>query len=398
MNKSKVAIHTQYNNAINYGGLLQAYALHRVISKQGYDVKVLDLEHASFEKGFKAEVQRRNFFLKVCYKIKYELKKCYYRKKYSKDGEYRNKWDMIAKRPDCVTFRELIPHSEIVNASNIKDIEKQFDIFVCGSDQIWNPRYSKGCDFLDYVAENKVKFAYAPSVAKYTLSNEEADFYAEKLKKLDYISVRETSSIPLLQKLTPQEVVQVLDPTLLLKGDEWAELAEVVLTDEPYVFVYILGKDKKIKDLTRKILSNIQIKSVFLPLWENSEFGEIENIGDLSLYNISPQKFLGLIKNAECVITDSFHAVVFSIIFNREFWVLNRDNNNGGNSMISRIGDLLKLFQLEERYVLNFKDFINKKDRKITYSEIKPIIEKKREGSLLYLKSALTGGKKGRID
>ena len=143
----------------------------------------------------------------------------------------------------------------------------------------------------------------------------------------------------------------VLDPTLLLPREEWDKMAVTPRIPEPYIFVYLLGNNRSHRIMIKKIARQLNLKIVFLPHIHFRYNIADRNFGDYNLYEIGPAEFIGLIKNAEMVITDSFHGCVFSIIYEKNFWALKRHEDIERVNMNSRLYTLFDNLGLNDRLV-----------------------------------------------
>lgn len=341
----KVAILTHYHNSTNYGGVLQAYALCKAVSAMGYRCEQIDLE---FDGKFKTLSDTSATKIH----IPHILKAVYHRLLNLKNRKLlsmKNQIKLIYQKSFFDFNNNAIPHSlRCYSEENIKDAAALYDVFITGSDQVWNPIWYFEPFFLTFVPEGKKKFSYAASVSQNELSDTVKSLYSQHLKSFDAVSVREKSAVKLLSELTEKKVEHVLDPTLLLDKSDWESIASKKMPDMPYVFCYFLTNDAAMrqtaKDYAKKkglILVNIKHAT------GNYHTNDIE-YGDVSYDAPTPNEFLSLIRFADVVFTDSFHASVFSIIFEKQFFSFPRSHHNG---MGSRIESLTELFDLKKRYL-----------------------------------------------
>lgn len=244
---------------------------------------------------------------------------------------------------------------------------------IVGSDQVWNPNYYlKHTYLLDPLGGEK-RISYAASLGVDELTEEQKRRFKSALKHYDSISVREGSAQKLLQPLTNKKVEVVLDPTLLLDKMEYTELESMpkgLNNGEKYILCYILGG----RDYLRAI-NEFATKHDY----------RIILFSDKKDSNYGVEEFLYLIHHAELICTDSFHACVFSFIFERPFVVFRRTGE--ADYMYSRLQNLIDTFKLKDRE-FNGKS-ITEKNIKVDYMEAKEILKKEREKSLKFLKDAL---------
>lgn len=206
---------------------------------------------------------------------------------------------------------------------------------------------------------------------------------------IDYLSVRESTGVEIIKELSGRDAKHVLDPTLLLDGEKWsAILSDHRLIRKPYIFCYLFGDHEEYDTAIQRLryISGSELDVVIIPFSEthlNNTYTKV--------YDACPLEFLNLIRNAEYVITDSFHATVFSILFSRQFFTLPRFKKNQANSMNSRIYSLLNAVGAQERIIeySQVDSFIH--DKMIDFGAIHSKIAAMRNSSIEYLKGALEG-------
>ncbi len=320
----KIACITHYYNNKNYGGLLQAHALINVLSKIGCFAEQLCYDMSISTDN---NIRKKSRALKVM-KNPFILYRRHLRKK------------LALRKNACLQFQNMIPHStQAYNNNNIFECVNDYDTFITGSDQVWNMDWYYKEYFLDFVPSGKCKISYAASMPSTNISDEQKQTVYEHLKSFDAISVREKETADFLEEITCRKVEWVLDPTLLLSKDDWDKICTERVIKEKYIFCYFLGEDKKHRTLAMKFAKKVGYKIVTLP-----HLGRVNKndyaFGDFKLYDISPEQFISLIKHAEYVITDSFHATVFSNIYQTKYFVFDRI---GIGEMSSRIKSLVTL-------------------------------------------------------
>lgn len=280
----------------NVGSCLQAYALCEYIEYKGYDVQLIDYtprykEYFTLRKVLAMLLNRKNINTRM-----------------SKIGQCLAENTKLTKRYRSlkVLFRE----------------PPQADIYVSGGDQIWNPQYPNYYDDAFYLkfASLAPKMSYGSSVSKNDLSNEQIQYLKERLKDYYSINVREKRTAEVfVEKGINKNTNYVMDPVLLVKEEQYAKLATIpaVMSNiGNYIFVYHVDKnellDKSIKKLSELTGYKVVSLSGFRNRWES----------DIYIKDVGPYEFLGLIQDASLVLTGSFHALVFSLIFKKEFAVL----------------------------------------------------------------------------
>lgn len=245
---------------------------------------------------------------------------------------------------------EIAHTQRVYTDADIGQTVDDFDVFVCGSDQVWNPALFKESYFLPFVPEQKYKFSYAASVAN-ELTADWKTYFCNALRRFDAISVREQKTQQALQQLLPEkEIVHVLDPTLMLPQETWMQLAVPIAVQKPYVFCYFLGYSRVQRRAAHAACRSIGKSLVTFPhlLGTAGRFYACDmHFGDVPLYDVSPGQFISLIQNADGVLTDSFHAAALSILLGRPLAVFDRTGSKDGGS---RVRELLQMFGLEQHF------------------------------------------------
>lgn len=241
--------------------------------------------------------------------------------------------------------------------SELQSLNKKFDAFLCGSDQIWAPYVFDSHYYLDFVSENEKKIAYAPSIGT---TNYKDKYTWERIKnlssKFSHLSTREYRSSNMLSQLTGKKVETVLDPTLLFSADEWEKLLDIGETKEkPYLLAYFLGHNEKHWKQVYKIAKKLNLQVKVIPVFKADK----ERTGVIDS-GVGPKEFVNLVKNATYVCTDSFHGVAFSVNFSRNFTVFKRFNKFDIANQNSRIYNILDCLHLRNRLFSqkHFKKYI----------------------------------------
>lgn len=384
----KIGILTLYYNNMNYGGVLQAYALVKYLNSSMQDI---DAEQITcdfpFEKRSireKIEDRKQDLIFALINKIKASIKNSFEKKLFN-----INQCKIRIKKIE--QFKNNIPHSEEINIENISVINKEYDAFITGSDQVWSPVWYRSACFLDFVVDEKKKISYAASMGINNLFEQKAKKIIPLVKRMDSVSVREKRAKEILENYIKEKKIEVVvDPVLLLPEIEWSKIATGVMGEKKYAFSYFLGENKTNLNNARKIAEILKLPIAAVP-YIHMRYSKIDKkLMDIPVYDAGPCEFLGLIKDAEIIITDSFHAVVFSIIFRKKFIVFKRDKDTQKNSMNSRITDLLEELNLEERIIASSKqltaEFLNKE---IDYTYAYSVLDEKKKFSMDFLYKAI---------
>ncbi len=247
--------------------------------------------------------------------------------------------------PDIRTNEELIDYVR----------QQNFNAYIVGSDQVWRPMYSPNLMtyFLDFVKnDNSVKkIAYAASfgVDNWEFSEDQTLEAAQLAPQFDLITVRESSGIDLVAKYLKCHASHVLDPTLLLKRDDYLKLIENptcgLINPDGQLFCYVLDDAPILSEAVKSCESSTGFKSYFCNY--STPIGKIKSKKNKDECVVPPvEQWLKSFDEAKMVVTDSFHGVVFSIIFNKPFWVVSNHSRGA-----ARFTSLLRLFSLENRIV-----------------------------------------------
>ncbi|MBE7018938.1 MAG: polysaccharide pyruvyl transferase family protein [Ruminococcaceae bacterium] len=322
----RVGIITMYHNSENYGGILQAYALAKKLNLLGADAKQISFDAC----GSRVFAPKKSIVTSVKTTMAKILKML-------SAGNAR-KSKIIQK------FRDDIPHTSVVNPDNIKSIVNDFDVFITGSDQVWNPLAMCKEYLLSFVPPEKTKLSYAASISRDRLTGEEQAVFQNYLSTFTDISVRESHDVALLEECVNKKIEWVLDPVFLLDQAEWEDAACKRLIEKPYVFCYFLNDKNKDAALMKEFANQTNTVTVQIDGLTMSS----KKMADQTIKNVGPRQFLSLIKHAEHVLTDSFHAMSFSFLFRKNFIVFPR---NTERTMESRITSFLQLLGREDRFV-----------------------------------------------
>lgn len=313
----KVGIVT-FHCSYNFGSALQAYALQEVIRSLGHDATIIDYRSADFDQYKVLPLNHPKRCLKNILNLR----------------------SILARRRSFLDFQRdrMVLSKEIYGPrdTKINSLASEFDAFVCGSDQIWNLNCTHGAvgPFFLSFAGNKRRVAYAPSLAHTSFRPEyfDRDEVSSLLAKFDFLSVRETETLPLFQPLVDKRIDVVLDPTLLLGADSYDGIIAAPLIDEPYIFMYQLRNCPELVESTIEMAERTGFKVAYV-----SE----KNLAipdSVNLIGIGPAEFLSAIANADTVLANSFHATVFSVLFHKTFRSFAADAS--GARMRNLLGEL----------------------------------------------------------
>lgn len=373
----------------NYGGMLQAFATIKMLEKRG---------------------------------VEYELIR--YKKKLSKIGIIKSlprllngvlindKKDIIKKKIGMITNSEFAKNYQIriksfqeFKENNFKSLSPifngfqelctgtdRYDAVMTGSDQLWSPAGLPTNFFnLMFVPDNIRKISYASSFGVREVPWYQKNRTKKYLQRIEFISMRENAGAEIVKKLTERTVPVILDPVFMLSEEEWeAYIPSQKIIDEPYIFAYFLGTNIDYRKKVEKMASELGLKIVALRHFDQY-VKEDENFGDFAPYDVSPDKFLNILRGAEYIYTDSFHGACFSIINSKRFIVFNRYSDNSKNSKNSRIDTLCNNLHLTNRRFDCKKNLVQQMQEPINYEIVHTKLNELKKDANLYLDDALRG-------
>lgn len=354
----KVATIT-FQNTNNYGASLQCYALHRALMLLGAETRVIQYDSPYLNKPYKLAAMREKGFFRFVLGNIWTLLRSPRNKKFDE-------------------FNKNIKFTRKVNEKTICSLAPEFDLFITGSDQVWNGNLS-GHDsnyFLSFVKDSKKRASYAASFGFLNVPSGELEWYKQQIAGYRYYNVRETSGQKLVKELTGKDAKLTIDPTLLLEQNEWRKVMKAPAVKEPYILVYQITPSLKLAKVAEKLHKQTGFKVIAIPFimdWPHRF---------KSLFKIGPAEFIGLFCNASYIVTDSFHGTAFSLIFNRKFWSLSSRKE-------SRITSLLDILGLSNRIIYFDEKVPNDLTLDINYVDANVKFEQYRQNALSVIKEMI---------
>lgn len=351
------------DNVMNYGQILQGCAMMYVLRN--------------------TEMYRINYVSFLPRTIKERLK--YYIDHYNPFSGHLFAYFKTQKLILKFIHKNKIHFYQIGTRSILERIGEKSDILVCGSDQIWHPQNYNECYFLNFGNRDAIRISYGASLPKTRIEEQykkQYRFISANLHNFDYISIREKNSIGFLETLSEKNVSSVLDPTFLVPNKIWRSCEERVSVPSDYIFVYIPnGMDYHFTEFVKKIQTKLRVKKILVMITRGKNYFSEST----TLPFVSAGQFLYLIDHASCVITSSFHAVVFSIIFHKKFWCYDVPNEARGED--NRLLDLIQKVKITDRVLNNTEEIC---DKPIDYNAIENMLSEMRKESLDFLNKALS--------
>lgn len=348
--KSATVTWISYNN---FGTYLQAYALQKTLLGIGVDNKILSDHRFVSSRSIRALLGTVKDYL--------------FSDRFKSSKYYRN-------------FKKK--YLSIDTNWTKKSIERDYDIFVCGSDQIWSP-YITFNPFYYLGFTSKKKIAYAPSTGTGYCNAEYETNVKSFIESFSHVSVREEDGLNMLSRFINKDISVVLDPTLLLDAKDWDVVSSPLSLNHNYILCYFLTPNKTylnyVSEYAKKHNLNVKI-------FNTDE--KYKNLG-FEIIDAGPGEFITYIKNANIIFTDSFHSTIFSILYSKEFITFKRFRDGGENDQNSRVNNLLTKLGVCDRFI-GENDISNIENMiPLNYTNILARLSALRERSKEYLYQAI---------
>ncbi|MDY0339629.1 MAG: polysaccharide pyruvyl transferase family protein [Coriobacteriia bacterium] len=352
-----------FHRAWNYGAVLQAYALQRSLESLGVECEVIDYRCEELERNYRVLSMSDRRVLGFASALAHLPSRVKSRARFQ---AFRTKYLRCSNRP--------------YSRTDVSSASLEYDYLVVGSDQVWNPGLTGGdmSYFLDFSGEGSKKISYAASLGKRESIGANDALYLRHLRDFRAVSVRESDSRVHLAALLGRDVSWVMDPVFLLSAGEWEPLCAITRKTQPYIFVYCLH-ELQLYEYAARIQAISGFDVVYVPQSLKAKI-----VGH-RVVSPSVEEFLGYIRNAELVITDSFHVLAFSMVFHRHFKVQLKDQLADLNS---RVLSLLESVGLEQQ-VLSSDDYECDVLPVVDYTAAEGRIRSRVEESIEYLRDSL---------
>ena len=344
----------------NVGSNLQAYAIQTAIESLGYSCAFLNYRGEHKDNPFKALV--RGSVSTVCKVIPKVVPEIYRAESY----RFQETWFKMTK--------------PIYGKENIKELIPNFDLFLCGSDQIWAPNVLNDAYLFSFLDESKPRCSYAASIGLNRIPNKLDPIYKKYLSRFNYITVREQQGCDLLKQKYGIRSECVLDPSFLVPSEKWKEISKGPMMKDKYIFCYFLGTNPEHREWVKKLsrLSKFRVicltddRSERVPEWECH-------------YRIGPEKFLWYLSHSEFVLTDSFHGIALSINMQKPFYAVERFTNADEINQNSRIYNILRLLGLQDQLLSASPNELPS----IDYKDVAALLTGEREKSISLLRKMI---------
>lgn len=358
------------HDVYNVGASLQAYALQTFLESLGNEVEIIDYKPDYLSNHYNLKAIANPLFDKPFLREMYLLAKLPERIKLIKGKRKRNFDDFKAN------YLKLT--DRYITIDDLRFNPPDAELYFAGSDQIWNTLFQNGKDpafYLNFGSDDIKRASYAASFATETIPIEYRSVISQWLAKLDYISVRESSGLNILKSLGINNGVQVLDPVFLLNKKCWESFDLSINTKDDYVLVYDFDNSKNVREIVQKISNETSCNIYSIQSFDYA---------DKCFNQSGPIEFLKLVYNAKYIVSNSFHATAFSIIFGKQFWVLNREE-----AINTRMIDLTKSLGILDRMVSKKNEVSIESE--IDYNEVYDKLNLMIDLSIEYIYKVLNG-------
>lgn len=369
----------------NYGAELQAYATQAVLKKLGYDAEIIDYLFYKHPKYKKTKASVPLFPFPITCRLKEWL--------YPKISAFKSLFNHAAferreKRFDVFHKENTSLSPTYYSMDELYSANLNYDVYVTGSDQVWNPGiYSSIAPyFLTFAPKGKKRIAYASSFGVEHIPDYAISYYKEWLRAYDAIGVREKNALKLVEDIVNVKATLVLDPTLLLTKNDWGKVSKPIIPEiyGDYILLYELTPCSYILDLAYNLSKEKGLRIVRICKDAHKQDKD-DNI--INIIDAGPAEFLSLFSKASLIITNSFHGTAFSINFQKDFYTvlpLRKKNN-------SRQRSLLELFSLTERLIMEGSPLSDVSKMNIDYTYANQRLNEERNKSIHYLQQTIDG-------
>ena len=359
----KVGILT-FSFALNYGSLLQAYALQEVLETKGYSACIIDLEEFNEENALPVKERIRKKIIKIVSNFDF--------------------LPVIRKRNDKIEkFEAFRKHFNLTmkchDIAELQHIADDLDVIIVGSDQVWNTHLKDFTYLFMLPVDNIRKIGYSVSLG--WASETDLKEYQKEIQKFAAISVREETSKQLVRSIYKSDIAVTADPTLLVDTATWNMISEstTISVEKPFLLCFLFAKNRKYSREKYRFVNEIAKSKNLKVIYLNHGYNKYSFRED-AFCDCGIEDFLYLFRNASAVVTDSFHGTVFSIIYRREFYSIvdNSNTDRRKQGLLNRLG-------LEKRAV-DVNEKINEvQDESIDYEAVAQKLYQMKEESLDFL-------------
>lgn len=353
-----------FPESTSFGATLQMYALYSAVKRLHADAEVLNYQNEYMRKGLHTHASQQSTVKNLCRQALHIRQKLAFRR-FEKE-------------------MKLYPRRTLHDPATLPEVSRRYDAMICGSDQVWNPDVT-GADmsyFLDFCFPETRRIAYAPSFGLASLPKDFEDKVSQELAKFRYLSVREEDGRRLIEKMLHQNVSVVTDPTFLLRQEDWADVEQQhPLAQGEYILYYTVHSSRSLERFCKELAAKKHMKVIRIG---GNFISQMKKRGSMAedACDIGPREWLSLMRNAHCVVTNSFHGTAFALNFQKDFYVEFSSTANG------RMENLIRMTGLQSRVVRDGKTDAAA-DEHIDYQAVNEGLDAARALSWEYLRRAV---------
>lgn len=363
---------TTWHSGPNAGTFFQVYGLYKYLERKGHHVEIIDYHHN--KKDF---ISRGwwYYFSQPWTLLQNRIKRIRNSKQIIRaEVPFKDQLQVRDQR-FVEMYAQMNMTAPVRTDEDFNKLNNHFDLFIVGSDQIWNASMLNRRYFLDYVQAGKIKAAYCPSMGSGIVLKYQRKVFQRYLKDFSYVATRELKLKEILTPLLSIPVEHLLDPSMLIPREEYTKMAHLPgqFRNDRYLLCYFLPKNDFQAELARKFASENGLKLVVMTMHAYSF-----QVQDAEIYAAAgPREFLGLIANASVVFSSSFHCTIFSILFHRDLYVFEQKFNGKTADINQRYIEQLETYGITHRYI-RWKQNINSENRvPIDYAKVEAIFQER---------------------
>lgn len=371
---------TTWHSGPNAGTFFQLYGLYSYLTDRGHHVEVINYNHVN------NDFISRGFFYFLSQPFALLRRKIKRRKE---AGQYVtiNTFfaDQLKTRDErfAEMYKNIVFTGTVATDEDFAQLNERFDVFIVGSDQVWNPSMLNRRYFLDYVEPGKIKAAYCPSMGSGTVLKYQRKVFQQYVSSFNYVATRELRLKEILTPLLPIPVEHLLDPSMLYSREKYLEMAHLPEQFKPgkYLLCYFLPRNDFQARQAYEFAQEKGLELVIMALNPYSYF-----VKDAAIYAAAgPKEFLGLIANAAVVFTSSFHCTIFSILFHRDLYVFEQSSSSKTADINQRYIEQLETYGITHRYIRYGESLSPAHQKGIDYDKVEKIFQERLQKSFQFL-------------
>lgn len=369
-----------WHSGPNAGTFFQLYGLYTYLAQRGHHVEVIN--YPNIAKDFIARGWQ--YYLSQPLAL---IRRKIERQKHAKqiriaEKPYTDELQLRKQRFDEM-YSLMAFTAPVISDEDFAALNQHFDIFIVGSDQVWNASILNRRYLLDFVNKGKVKASYSPSIGSGFVLKRQQEIFKHYLKDFDYISTREQCLQKILQEKLSRPIAHLLDPSMLIPRDKYLHIAHLPkdLKSHSYLLCYFMPKNEKQAEQARRFAESRGLKLVIMAMHPFSF-----NVKGAYIYaSAGPREFVGLIAHAAIVFSSSFHCTIFSIILHKDLYVFEQQFSGKSADINQRYTEQLDTYGMSHRYIHWGEEITAKHQKPIDYIKAETIFQQRLAESYEFL-------------